>query len=301
MTWTEADVPDQTGRVAVITGANTGIGFQAARVLADQGASVVLAVRDVDKGRAARSQIIARNPRAHITVQRLDLSSLASVRAAADALRTANPHIDLLINNAGVMFTPEGVTADGIEFQFATNHLGHFALCGLLLDNMLAVRGSRVVTISSLGHRLRGSTSFDDVHAPYDRVAAYGRSKLANLLFTYELQRRLSAHDAGTVAVAAHPGNSRTGLFRNSPGWMRVGSVLLAPVFSQSSAMGALPTLRAATDPAARGGEYFGPAGLAEQRGHPAVVQSSAQSHDDDLQRQVWKISEELSGVAYPV
>ena len=219
----------------------------------------------------------------------------------SDELKTAKPHIDLLINNAGVMFTPEGVTPEGVEFQFATNHLGHFALSGLLLENMLAVHGSRIVTISSLAHRMRGSTSFDNVHVPYDRVAAYGRSKLANLLFTYELQRRLSAHDASTIAAAAHPGNSRTGLFRNSPGWMRVGSALLAPLVSQSSAMGALPTLRAATDPAARGAEYFGPGGLAEQRGHPKVVQSSAHSHDDGLQLQVWKISEELTGVAYPV
>ena len=300
MRWTAADVPDQTGRVIVITGANTGIGFEAAAVLADKGARVVMAVRDLDKGRDAITRITAANPRAHVTVQRLDLSSLASVRAAADELKSGNPRIDLLINNAGVMFTPEGVTSDGVEFQFGTNHLGHFALTGLLLDSMLPVHGSRVVTISSLAHRVRASTDFDDVRRPYDRVAAYGRSKLANLLFTYELQRRLSTHRASTIAVAAHPGNSRTGLFRNSPGWIRIVSKVLALLASQSSKMGTLPTLRAATDLTVRGGQYFGPSGPAEQRGYPKVVASSGQSHDERLQLKLWKVSEELAGVAYP-
>jgi NAD(P)-dependent dehydrogenase (short-subunit alcohol dehydrogenase family) len=301
MRWTAADVPDQSGRVAVITGANTGIGFEAAAVLADKGAHVVMAVRDLDKGRAAADRIITRNPDARLTLQRLDLSSLTSVRAAADDLKAANPRIGLLINNAGVMFTPEGVTPDGVEFQFGTNHLGHFALTGLLLDSMLPVHGSRVVTISSLAHRLRASTDFDDVQRPYDRVAAYGRSKLANLLFTYELQRRLSAHDASTIAVAAHPGNSRTGLFRNSPRWIRILSKVLVALASHSSKMGALPTLRAATDPGARGGQYFGPGGPGEQRGHPKVVHSSGQSHDEGLQLKLWKVSEELAGVTYPL
>ena len=168
------------------------------------------------------------------------------------------------------------MTPDGVEFQFGTNHLGHFALTGLLLESMLPVHGSRVVTISSLAHRVRASTNFDDVHRPFDRVAAYGRSKLANLLFTYELQRRLSAHRASTLAVAAHPGNSRTGLFRSSPGWIRIVSKVLAPLASQSAKMGALPTLRAATDRTVRGGQYFGPSGPAEQRGYPKVVHSSA-------------------------
>jgi len=300
MRWTAADVPDQTGRVAVITGANTGIGFEAAAVLADRGARVVVAVRDLDKGRDAARRITAANPRAHVTVERLDLSSLASVRTAAEELKAANPRIDLLINNAGVMFTPEGVTPDGVEFQFGTNHLGHFALTGLLLESMLPVHGSRVVTISSLAHRVRASTNFDDVQRPFDRVAAYGRSKLANLLFTYELQRRLSTHGASTIAVAAHPGNSRTGLFRSSPGWIRIVSKLLAPVASQGPKMGALPTLRAATDPTVRGGQYFGPSGPAEQRGYPKVVHSSWQSHDEGLQLKLWKVSEELTGVTYP-
>jgi NAD(P)-dependent dehydrogenase (short-subunit alcohol dehydrogenase family) len=165
---------------------------------------------------------------------------------------------------------------------------------------MLPAEGSRVVTISSLGHRLRGATDIDNVQRPYDRMAAYGRSKLANLLFTYELQRRLSASDVGSIAVAAHPGNSRTDLFRYSPGWLRVGAKVLAPLVSQSPPMGALPTLRAATDPGASGGQYFGPGGFAEQRGHPKVVQSSSESHDEGLQLKLWKLSEQLTGVTYP-
>jgi NAD(P)-dependent dehydrogenase (short-subunit alcohol dehydrogenase family) len=301
MKWTASDVPDQTGRVAVITGANTGIGFHTAAVLADHGTSVILAVRDLEKGRAAANRITAGNPCAQITLQRLDLSSLASVRDAADELKETTPHIDLLINNAGVMFTPEGVTGDGIELQFGTNHLGHFALTGLLLETMLPVHGSRVVTVSSLAHRVRASTNFDDVQRPYDRVSAYGRSKLANLLFTYELQRRLSIRENNTIAVAAHPGNSRTDLFRNSPSWIRVGSRLLAPLLSQSPTMGSLSTLRAATDPAVRGGQYYGPGGPAEQRGYPKRVHSSGQSHDEGLQLELWKSSEELTGISYPL
>jgi NAD(P)-dependent dehydrogenase (short-subunit alcohol dehydrogenase family) len=301
MKWTASDVPDQTGRVVVITGANTGIGFETAVVLAGRGASVILAVRDLSKGRDAIDRITTGNPRAIVSLQRLDLSSLTSVREAADELKESTPHIDLLINNAGVMFTPEGVTPDGIEFQFGTNHLGHFALTGLLLDTMLPIHGSRVVTVSSLAHRVRATTNFDDVQRPYDRVSAYGRSKLANLLFTYELQRRLSIRDTNTIAVAAHPGSTRTDLFRNSPSWIRVGSALLTPLWCQSPPMGALPTLRAATDPGGRGGQYYGPRGPAEQRGYPKLVHSSAQSHDEGLQLKLWKVSEELTGVSYPL
>ena len=227
--WKEADVPDQSGRVAVVTGANTGIGYQTAAVLAYSGAHVVLAVRDLAKGNAALSRIVAASPKADVTLQALDLSSLDSVRAAAEALRSAYPRIDLLINNAGVMCTPKQVTKDGFEMQFGTNHLGHFALTGLLLDHLLPVRGSRVVTVSSMGHRMRAAIHFDDLQweRRYDRIAAYGQSKLANLLFTYELQRRLSARpgaDKSTIAVAAHPGSSNTELTRNLPADHQAGS-----------------------------------------------------------------------------
>lgn len=302
--WSEADVPDQSGRVAVVTGANTGIGYQTAAALAYRGAHVVLAVRNLEKGNAALSRIVAARPRADVTLQALDLSSLDSVRSAADALRTAYPRIDLLINNAGVMWTPKQVTEDGFELQFGTNHLGHFALTGLVLDHLLSVRGSRVVTVSSLGHRLRAAIHFDDLQweRRYDRVAAYGQSKLANLLFTYELQRRLAARPgAHTIAVAAHPGGSNTDLARNLPGIFQPLKAVLGPVLFQSPAMGALPTLRAATDPAVAGGQYYGPAGFLEQRGHPKIVQSSAQSHDEELQRRLWAVSEQLTGVKFPV
>jgi NAD(P)-dependent dehydrogenase (short-subunit alcohol dehydrogenase family) len=226
------------------------------------------------------------------------------VRSAADALRAAYPRIDLLINNAGVMWTPKLVTRDGFELQFGTNHLGHFALTGLMLDHLLAVRDSRVVTVSSLGHRLRASIHFDDLQWEhrYDRIAAYGQSKLANLLFTYELQRRLAAHsDVHTIAVAAHPGGSNTELARNLPAIFQPLKTVLGPVLFQSPAMGALPTLRAATDPAVEGGQYYGPDGFLEQRGHPKLVHSSAQSHDEELQRRLWIVSEELTGVRFGI
>ncbi len=299
--WKDSDVPDQSGRVAVVTGANTGIGYQTAAVLAYSGAHVVLAVRDLAKGNAALSRIVAASPKADVTLQALDLSSLDSVRAAAEALRSAYPRIDLLINNAGVMLTPKQVTKDGFELQFGTNHLGHFALTGLLLDHLLPVRGSRVVTVSSMGHRMRGAIHFDDLQweRSYNRAAAYAQSKLANLLFTYELQRRLA--DRSTIAVAAHPGSSNTELTRNLPRIIKPVADVFGPVLFQSAAMGALPTLRAATDPAVEGGQYYGPDGLGEQRGHPKLVDSSAKSHDEDLQGRLWTVSEELTGVTFPV
>ncbi|OBJ14742.1 short-chain dehydrogenase [Mycobacterium sp. 1245499.0] len=306
--WSEGDVPDQSGRVVVVTGANTGIGYETAAVLAYRGAHVVLAVRNLEKGNAALSRIVAAGGQGRgkvdVTLQQLDLTSLDAIRSAADALRAAYPRIDLLINNAGVMWTPKQVTQDGFELQFGTNHLGHFALTGLLLENLLGVRDSRVVTVSSLGHRLRAAIHFDDLQWEhrYDRIAAYGQSKLANLLFTYELQRRLAANpDAKTIAVAAHPGGSNTELARNLPGVFRPVKAVLGPLLFQSPAMGALPTLRAATDPAVQGGQYFGPSGFLEQRGRPKLVESSAQSHDEELQRRLWAVSEELTGVRFPV
>jgi NAD(P)-dependent dehydrogenase (short-subunit alcohol dehydrogenase family) len=301
--WTAADVPDQTGRVAIVTGSNTGIGYEAAAVLAERGAHVVLAVRNVDKGKDAAARIAVKAPHADVTVQQLDLTSLDNIRAASDELRATYPSIDLLINNAGVMYTPKETTKDGFELQFGTNHLGHFALTGQLLDNMLPVEGSRVVTISSVGHRILAQIHFDDLNweRSYNRVAAYGQSKLANLLFTYELNRRLANKGAPTIAVAAHPGGSNTELTRNMPGPLKLPTELIWGLIAQSAEMGALPTLRAATDPDVRGGQYYGPGGFGEQRGYPKLVQSSAQSHDDDIQRRLWEVSEELTAVTYPV
>ncbi|WP_328649231.1 SDR family NAD(P)-dependent oxidoreductase [Amycolatopsis sp. NBC_00348] len=297
--WTARDVPDQTGRVAVVTGANTGLGFETAQVLAERGASVVLAVRDVEKGKQAAARFGAG---ADVTVQELDLASLESVRTAAAELHTALPKIDLLINNAGVMYPPRQTTREGFELQFGTNHLGHFALTGLLLDLLLPVPGSRVVAVASIAHRLRAAIHFDDLQweNSYDRVAAYGQSKLANLLFGYELQRRLAPHGT-TAALAAHPGVARTELMRNSPAALRGVFAAVAPLFTQDSARGSLPILRAATDPGALGGQYYGPDGLGGYRGNPEVVASSPQSHDLALQRRLWQVSEELTAVEYPV
>ncbi|WP_343709673.1 SDR family NAD(P)-dependent oxidoreductase [Mycobacterium sp.] len=301
--WTTSDIPDQSGRVVVITGANTGLGYHTAAALAQAGAHVVLAVRNLEKGNLALARMVAAHPDADVTLQELDLSSLASIRAAAAALRKAYPRIDLLINNAGVMWTPRQLTDDGFEMQLGTNHLGHFALTGLLLDNLLPVRGSRVVTVSSMGHRLRAAIHFDDLQSEhsYDRFAAYGQSKLANLLFTYELQRRLAEQHTNTIAVAAHPGASNTELGRNAPTLLKPLIALAGPLLLQGAAMGALPTLRAATDPGVAGGQYYGPDGLGEQRGHPKLVSSSAQSHDEELQHRLWAVSAELTGVTYPV
>jgi NAD(P)-dependent dehydrogenase (short-subunit alcohol dehydrogenase family) len=301
--WTTADIPDQTGRVAVITGANTGLGYETALALAEHGAHVVLAVRNVDKGKDAAARITAASPRADVALQELDLTSLDSVRAAAEQLRADHDRIDLLINNAGVMYTPKSNTKDGFELQFGTNHLGHFALTGLLLDRLLPVAGSRVVTVSSIGHRIFGADiHFDDLQweRRYNRVGAYGQSKLSNLLFTYELQRRLAPQHT-TIAAAAHPGGSNTELTRHLPGWLMPIYSAVEPLVAQDAAAGALPQLRAATDPGVLGGQYFGPDGFAETQGHPKVVASSAKSHDVDRQRRLWTISEELTGVTFPV
>ncbi|MGO9509521.1 MAG: oxidoreductase [Mycobacterium sp.] len=297
-TWTADDIPYQAGRVAVITGGNTGLGYQTAAALAAKGAHVVLAVRNLDKGNDAVGRITAGSPRADVTVQELDLTSLASVHAAADELKKAYAAIDLLINNAGVTLVG-GQTKDGFELQFGVNHLAHFALTGLLLEHLLAAEGSRVVTISSLGHRVRAAIDFDDLNFSqhYHPGVAYGRSKLANLLFTYELQRRLSSSDATTIAVAAHPGFSKTELLRDASFGIRH----FFTAISQSPQRGALPALRAATDPGVIGGQYYGPGGLAELRGYPTVVRSSARSHDEALQRRLWEVSEKLTGVVFPV
>ncbi|WP_129788344.1 SDR family NAD(P)-dependent oxidoreductase [Promicromonospora panici] len=296
--WTERDIPDQTGRVALVTGANTGLGFETARALAARGASVVLAVRDVEKGKKAAARIAG-----DVSVQALDLTSLDSVREAAAELHTKHASIDLLINNAGVMIPPKQTTRDGFELQFGTNHLGHFALTGLLLDLLLPVPGSRVVTVSSIAHRTGGAAiHFDDLQwdRSYDRGAAYAQSKLANLLFTYELQRRLVPLGT-TISVAAHPGLASTELVRNIPAAFRPIASAIGPLLTQSAAQGALPSMRAATDPAVLGGQYYGPDGRGETRGNPRVVASSPQSYDETLQQRLWTVSEELTGVQFPV
>ena len=307
MAWTEKDVPDQSGRLAVITGSNTGLGYDTARVLAARGARVVMAVRDTAKGEAAARRIRQLTPSAEVMVRKLDLGSLTSVKHAGAEIAAEFPAIDLLINNAGVMYPPKSTTADGFELQFCTNHLGHFALTGLLLPNLLDVDGSRVVVVASIAHNIRAKIDFDDLQwekRRYDRVAAYGQSKLANLMFAYDLQRHLVAaaktKGAKTIAVAAHPGVAATELVRHIPG-AKLGVDWISGKILNTAEMGALPTLRAATDPTVKGGQYYGPDGFKELRGHPKLVDSTKQSKDVAIQNRLWQVSEELTGVTFPV
>jgi NAD(P)-dependent dehydrogenase (short-subunit alcohol dehydrogenase family) len=302
--WSAADVPDQHGKIALVTGANAGIGFEAAKVLAARGATVILACRDVAKAESAGERIRVAAPRSQAHTLALDLASLASVRRAAERFRADHGRLDLLINNAGVIHPARAETEDGFELHFGTNHLGHFALTGLLLDRLLATPGSRVVTVSSNGHR-RADVHLDDLslRRGYGLNAAYGQSKLANLLFTYHLQRQLAAISAPTIAVAAHPGNAYTDVGRHMPGWVRLALSprlrLLNSWLLHDAHAGALPTLRAAVDAAATGGEYYGPGGRREFTGHPIQVRSSARSEDVELQQRLWQESERLTGVTY--
>jgi NAD(P)-dependent dehydrogenase (short-subunit alcohol dehydrogenase family) len=291
----------------VVTGANAGIGFEVARALAARGASVVLACRNPSKGEHAAAALVrAGVSPGRLDVVALDLQSLESVRHAAGEIRARFRRVDLLINNAGVMAVPFALSDDGIELTFATNHLGHFAFTALVLDRLLAAPGSRVVTVSSNAHR-RAAPTFGDLRSGdgYEPGPAYERSKLANLLFTFELQRRLTAANAATLATAAHPGNARTALWRTSS-WLE--RVLVGPFLSpltgrlvQSAAQGARPIVCAATDPSCRGGEYYGPGGWRELTGSPRRVEVSEAAHDRAAQRRLWQLSEELAQIAFPL
>jgi NAD(P)-dependent dehydrogenase (short-subunit alcohol dehydrogenase family) len=287
----------------VITGANSGIGFETAMALARRNATIVLACRNPARARAAEARIVATAPGATIEHVRLDLADLTSVREAASDLRRRYSRLDLLINNAGIAWPPYAVTTQGVELQLATNHIGHFALTGHLIAVLLDTPGSRVVSLSSLAHWL-GRLRLDDLASDrgYRPFRDYARSKLATLMFTYELQRRLAAVGAGTVALAAHPGGSRSELLREplALSGMRLDvSVLRSVAQPQSAAMGALATLRAAVDRAARGGDYIGPGGLLEVRGLPATAKASRRARDRSAQQQLWDVSEQVSGVHY--
>ncbi len=299
MPWTADDIPDQQARSAIVTGANSGIGLVTARELARAGARVVLACRDTRKGESAAKQIRDELPQAQIEVSALDLASLQSVREFAE--HRAGEHLDLLINNAGVMASPYRQSADGFELQLATNHLGHFALTGLLLAPLLATPGARVVTVSSSAHRI-GKIRFEDLQSEgsYQRWRAYGQSKLANLLFAFELDRRLRAADADLVSVAAHPGYAATNLqFAATPSRIeRLGSVLLNRVYAQSADRGALPTLFAATADVP-GGAFVGPDGFQEMRGNPHLVQANGSARDPEAAQRLWEVSEQLTGVRF--
>jgi len=292
--WDLDQMPDQTGRNVVVTGANTGIGFETAAALAARRAKVVLACRNAQKAGDAIERIRARTPGADLEFLELDLASLGSVERFAGAFDSAHDRLDLLINNAGVMAPPLGHTEDGFELHFGCNHLGHFALTGRLMAHLEATPGARVVTVSSLTHRM-AAFDFDNLNAEksYRKMAAYGQSKLANLLFNLELQRRLETSGSGLLATAAHPGWTRTDLQRHASMMDFFGGL------TQGPAHGALPTLRAAVDPQARGGDYYGPRGLFELVGYPKKVRTSSAARNVDDARLLWRISEEMTGVRF--
>jgi len=299
--WSANQIPDQSGRLAVVTGANSGLGLETARALAAAGATVVITARDRAKGEAARQRITAETPDAAVEARVLDLAALESVRGFAAGIAADHPRIDMLINNAGVMMPPRGETADGFELQFGTNHLGHFALTGLLLEPLAAVGGARVVTVSSLEHK-PGRIHFDDLQSEskYSSRGAYQQSKFANAVFGLELDRRLRAAGSPVISVLAHPGYSATNLQTSGPPFpvsalLRISNALIA----QSASKGALPQLYAATAPGVEGGEFIGPDGFMEARGTPTEVQPVKRARDEQTARRLWDVSEELTGVRY--
>ncbi len=308
MSWTAKEIPSQNGRNALITGANSGIGLATARELARASAQVILACRDLDRGNAAADQIRSSVPAAEIEVRRLDLADLASVREFAKAVAGDLAKLDLLVNNAGVMAPPRRETKDGFEMQIGTNHLGHFALTGLLKDTLLAAPEPRVVTVSSGAHKF-GKINFEDLQGKekYGRWRNYGQSKLANLLFTFELERRAVAAGTSLRAMAAHPGYASTNLQTSGPGiggglmslfnssFGSLGNVLLA----QSEDDGALPTLYAATVVDVPGASFLGPDGRGEMKGSPSFVSCSKAAQDKEVAKRLWEVSEELTGVSF--
>jgi len=303
--WTAAQILSQAGKTVLITGANSGIGYQAAVQLARHGAHVLLGVRNEAKGQKALAKLQSEVPGAAAEIVLLDMASLASVREFAEAYVGSGQPLDLLINNAGVMaLNNRELTQDGFERQFGTNHLGHFALTGLLMPALLRASAPRVVTVSSLAHR-NGKMEFDNLqgekkYVPWD---AYNASKLANLLFALELERKARASASKLVSIPVHPGVSTTSIFQNGPGTNDLKArvvKLLAPVLFQSDEAGALPTLYAATSPAAKGGEYIGPDGFKGFKGSPTVEKPLPQALDEAVAKKLWTVSEQLTGVVYP-
>lgn len=305
--WTPAEMPQQQGRLAIVTGANSGIGYQTARYLARAGATVILACRSREKGEAARAKIVAENPvgnpAAKVELRVLDVADLDSVRSFAAEFASGGRALDLLINNAGVMAIPSRrTTPQGFEMQFGTNHLGHFALTGLLLPALLRQPNSRVVTVASIAHK-GGRLNFDDLNAErsYDPRGAYQQSKLANLVFGLEFDRRLRARSAATTSVIAHPGVAVTNIVSNGMGTGLKGRIVnaLLPLVAQSDDRGAWPLVYAATSPQAHGGGYYGPDGIAEIKGTPVEVKPKPHALDPAVGRRLWEVSETLTGVRY--
>jgi NAD(P)-dependent dehydrogenase (short-subunit alcohol dehydrogenase family) len=295
--WTFEDIPDQTHRLAIVTGANSGIGYETARMLALRGAHVVMACRNPEKAKAALDRILAEKPAGKVEVAALDLSDLESVNRFAAAFKKQHDKLDLLINNAGVMVPPFGRTKQGFELQFGTNHLGHFALTSHLLPLLDKTQGARIVVVSSTAQSF-GHIDLDDLnwdHRKYKAWRAYGQSKLANMMFALELQRRLTAAGSKVLVTAAHPGWTATDLQRTSSL-----AVWGNPLFAMKPPQGALPTLRAATDPAAEGGSYWGPNGMFEMKGWPAPARMTKRAKDSDMAARLFDESEKLTGVSFP-
>ncbi len=293
--WNAKDIPNQEGKVIIITGANSGIGYEAARALAAKGGTIIMACRSQDKAEQAAEQIRAETPQAELNLMPLNLADLSSVREFAAAFQAAYDKLDILINNAGVMAVPYRKTADGFEMHIGTNHLGHFLLTGLLLDTLKNTPDSRVVSLSSFVHYM-GRINFNDLQSEksYQKWFAYAQSKLANLLFAYQLQRKLAKDLGNPISVAAHPGYSSTNLQRHSGLFSRLNNVV-----AQSQEMGVLPTLYAATYPGVKGGDFIGPDGLFEMAGHPKVTRSNKASYNEETARKLWEVSEELTGISY--
>lgn len=307
MPWTSDDIPDLAGKTIVVTGGNSGIGYEAALQLAAHGADTILACRDMRKAGAAAEQIAIAHPHARLEVMELDLANLASIEKFAATLGARRQRLDVLCNNAGVMALPKRKTADGFEMHIGTNHLGHFALTGRVLDLLRATPGARVVNVSSTFHKV-GKMNFDDLHGDrsYWKWGAYAQSKLANLLFTFELQRRLQATGAAVISVGCHPGYASTNLQTAGP--RMAGSSFgegvwewINDIFAQPAEMGALPTLYAVAAGGVEGGDYFGPDGPGEMRGHPTKVKATARARDEESAKKLWTISEELTAVRYPL
>lgn len=301
MNWTIDNISDLSGKVIIVTGGNSGLGYESVKAFAMKGAELVLASRSMEKGEEAKAEILKDVPDGKIKVMQLDLGDLESVRNFASAFKLGYKKLDVLLNNAGIMMTPYFTTKDGFEGQIGTNHLGHFALTGLLLDVVLKTPGARIANVSSGAHK-NGKMDFDNLQFEdgqgYSPMKAYGRSKLSNLLFTYELQRKLEAAKKETIAVAAHPGVAMTNLARHLEGKFLF--KILTPLFkrmAQDQVQGALPQIRASVDPTVKGGEYYGPDGKREFKGYPVVVTSNEASHNLEDAARLWEESEKLTGV----
>lgn len=301
--WTISNIPLLTGKVIIVTGGNSGLGYESVKAFAEKGAEVILTSRSVEKGEAAKGEIMSHNPNGKIVVMPLDLMDFESIRSFSDSFKGKYNQLNILLNNAGIMTTPYFLTKDGLEAQTGTNHFGHFALTGLLLDLIVNTPDSRVVNVSSLAHN-RGSVDFNNLlykkGKDYSPMKAYGRSKLENLLFTYELQRRFEANGIKGIAIAAHPGVSHTNLGRHieDKWWFRLLRPLIT-LITQSQAQGALPQIRASVDPEVKGSDYYGPDGFNEMTGLPVLVQSNKASHNEEDAEKLWEVSEKLTGVTF--